>query len=131
MEKAMFELFTDFATWLVVDTLGLSKETKLGDALHFFIEDTTKIFFLLLVMIYVIALIRASMNVERVRDYLAGKHKGVGYLLGSSFGAITPFCSCSSIPVFLGFTSAGIPVGITMSFLITSPLINEVAVLLL
>jgi len=82
-------------------------------------------------MIYVIALIRASINVERVRDYLADKHKGVGYILGSSFGAITPFCSCSSIPVFLGFTSAGIPVGITMSFLITSPLINEVAVLLL
>lgn len=127
----MFEIFTDFATWLVVNVLGLSKETKLGDALHFFIEDTTKIFFLLLVMIYLIALIRASMNVERVRDYLAGKHKGVGYLLGSGFGAITPFCSCSSIPVFLGFTSAGIPVGITMSFLITSPLINEVAVLLL
>lgn len=127
----MFELFSRLATWLVVDVLGLSKATRLGDALHFFIEDTTKIFFLLLVMIYVIALIRASMNVERVRDYLAGKHKGVGYLLGSSFGAITPFCSCSSIPVFLGFTSAGIPVGITMSFLITSPLINEVAVLLL
>ena len=127
----MFEIFTDLATWLVVDLFGLSKETKLGDALHFFIEDTTKIFFLLLVMIYAIALIRASMNVERVRDYLAGKHKGVGYILGSSFGAITPFCSCSSIPVFLGFTSAGIPVGITMSFLITSPLINEVAVLLL
>ncbi len=127
----MFEIFTDLASWLVVDILGLSKATKLGDALHFFIEDTTKIFFLLLVMIYAIALLRASMNVERVRDYLAGKHKGVGYLLGSSFGAITPFCSCSSIPVFLGFTSAGIPVGITMSFLITSPLINEVAVLLL
>lgn len=127
----MFEVFTDFATWLVVDVLGLSKTTKLSDALHFFVEDTTKIFFLLLVMIYAIALIRASMNVERVRDYLTGKHKGVGYVLGSSFGAITPFCSCSSIPVFLGFTSAGIPVGITMSFLITSPLINEVAVLLL
>jgi uncharacterized membrane protein YraQ (UPF0718 family) len=131
MEKVMFEIFTNLATWLVVDILGLSKDTKLGDALHFFIEDTTKIFFLLLVMIYAIALLRASMNVERVRDYLAGKHKGVGYLLGSSFGAITPFCSCSSIPVFLGFTSAGIPVGITMSFLITSPLINEVAILLL
>jgi uncharacterized membrane protein YraQ (UPF0718 family) len=130
LEKAMFEIFTDFPTWLLVDTSGLSKETKLGDALHFFIEDTIKIFFLLLVMIYVIALIIASMNVERVRDYLAGKHKGVGYLLGSSFEAITLFCSCSSIPVFLGFTSAGIPVGITMSFLIISPL-NEVAVLLL
>ncbi|MDG2393323.1 MAG: permease [Thalassotalea sp.] len=127
----MFEIFTQFATWLVVDVFGLSKATKLGDALHFFIEDTTKIFFLLLVMIYIIALLRASINVERVRDYLAGKNKGVGYVLGSGFGAITPFCSCSSIPVFLGFTSAGIPVGITMAFLITSPLINEVAVLLL
>ena len=127
----MFGIFTDIASWLVVDLLGISKATKWGDALHFFIEDTAKIFFLLLVMIYLIALIRASMNVERVRDYLAGKNKGIGYLLGSVFGAITPFCSCSSIPVFLGFTSAGIPVGITMAFLITSPLINEVAVLLL
>ena len=78
-----------------------------------------------------IALVRASLNVERVRDYLAGKHRSVGYFFASSFGAITPFCSCSSIPVFLGFTSAGIPVGITMAFLLTSPLINEVAVLLL
>lgn len=129
--ELIFAVFTDFATWLVVDVFGLSKATKLGDALHFFIEDTTKIFILLLVMIYLIALIRASMNVERVPDYLAGKHKGISYLLGSIFGAIPPFCSCSSIPVFLGFTSAGIPVGITMSFLITSPLINEVAVLLL
>ncbi|MDO6748736.1 permease, partial [Gilvimarinus sp. 1_MG-2023] len=111
--------------------LGFLPETKLGDALHFFVEDVSKIFALLLVLIYIIALLRASLNVEQVRDYLAGKNRGIGYLLGSGFGAITPFCSCSSIPVFLGFTSAGIPVGITMSFLITSPLINEVAVLLL
>lgn len=127
----MLEVFGQFATYLVYGVAGLSPEQKLGEALHFFVEDVTKIFALLIVMIYVIALIRASLNVERVRDYLAGKHRGVGYLLGSGFGAITPFCSCSSIPVFLGFTSAGIPVGITMAFLITSPLINEVAVLLL
>ena len=127
----MFEVFTQLADWLIYDLAGLSGATKLGEALHFFVEDTSKIFVLLLVMIYLIALIRASLNVERVRDYLAGKHRGVGYLMGSGFGAITPFCSCSSIPVFLGFTSAGIPVGITMSFLLTSPLINEVAVLLL
>jgi uncharacterized membrane protein YraQ (UPF0718 family) len=69
--------------------------------------------------------------VEKVRNFLAAKNRGIGYLMGSSFGAITPFCSCSSIPIFLGFTSAGIPVGITMSFLLTSPLINEVAILLL
>lgn len=127
----MFEIFTLFADWLAYDLLGLSPDSKLGDAVHFFIEDVSKIYVLLVVMIYLIALLRASLNVERVRNYLAGKNKGMGYVLGSGFGAITPFCSCSSIPVFLGFTSAGIPVGITMSFLLTSPLINEVAVLLL
>jgi uncharacterized membrane protein YraQ (UPF0718 family) len=127
----MFKIFTDFADWLTYAILGLSPDSKLGDALHFFIEDVSKIYVLLIVMIYVIALIRASLNIEGVRDYLAGKNRGIGYLMGSAFGAITPFCSCSSIPIFLGFTSAGIPVGITMAFLITSPLINEVAVLLL
>ncbi len=127
----MLQIFSDFASWLVYQLLGVAAETKLGDALHFFVEDTSKIFVLLVVMIYLIALIRASLNVEWVRDYLAAKHRGIGYLLGSGFGAITPFCSCSSIPVFLGFTSAGIPIGITMAFLITSPLINEVAVVLL
>lgn len=127
----MLQIFSDLAGWLTFDLMGLEPNTKLADAIHFFIEDTTKIFALLLLMIYGIALVRASLNVERVRDYLAGKNRFVGYFMGSGFGAVTPFCSCSSIPVFLGFTSAGIPVGITMAFLITSPLINEVAVLLL
>ena len=127
----MFAVFTHLADWIVLDILGLNPATQLADSLRFFVEDTSKIFALLLVMIYVIALLRASLKVERVRDYLAGKHRTIGYLLGAAFGAITPFCSCSSIPVFLGFTSAGIPVGITMAFLLTSPLINEVAVLLL
>ena len=124
-------IFTQLADLLVYDALTLEKGTKLADALHFFIEDTTKIFALLLVMIYVIALLRASLRVERVRDFLVGKHRALGYVFGSGFGAITPFCSCSSIPLLLGFTSAGIPVGITMAFLLTSPLINEVAVMLL
>jgi len=127
----MFQVFTDFSSWLTYSILGLSADTKLGSVVHFFIEDVSKIFALLIVLIYVIALLRASLNVENVRDYLARKHRGVGYLMGSGFGAITPFCSCSSIPVFLGFTSAGIPLGVTMSFLLTSPLINEVAILLL
>lgn len=127
----MLQVFSDLASWLTFGLMGLAPDTKLADAIHFFIEDTTKIFALLLLMIYAIALIRASLNVERVRDYLAGKNRFAGYFMGSSFGAVTPFCSCSSIPVFLGFTSAGIPVGITMAFLITSPLINEVAILLL
>jgi len=127
----MLSIFTKLADWLAYSVLGLEQGSKLGGSVQFFIEDTSKIFFLLVVMIYVIALIRASLNVERIRDYLAGKNRFIGYFMGSTFGAITPFCSCSSIPVFLGFTSAGIPVGITMSFLLTSPLINEVAVLLL
>lgn len=127
----MFSSFARFADWLVYQQLGLSPETQWGTAWHFFVEDVTKIFALLIVMIYVVSFLRAAMDVERARGYLAGRHRFLGYLLGSSFGAITPFCSCSSIPVFLGFTSAGIPVGITMAFLLTSPLINEVAVLLL
>ncbi|WP_317932365.1 permease [Halioxenophilus sp. WMMB6] len=127
----MFVIFTRLADWLTYTLFSLPAGSKLADAVHFFIEDVTKIYALLLAMIYLIALARASLNVERVRDFLAGRARGVGYLLASGFGAITPFCSCSSIPVFLGFTSAGIPVGITMAFLMTSPLINEVAVLLL
>jgi uncharacterized membrane protein YraQ (UPF0718 family) len=127
----MLSIFTTLANYFTFTLFGLVPGSKLGDAVHFFIEDTAKIFFLLVVMIYFIALVRASLNIERIRDYLAEKNRFIGYVMGSIFGAITPFCSCSSIPVFLGFTSAGIPVGITMSFLLTSPLINEVAVLLL
>lgn len=127
----MFELFTRLADWLVYQKAGLNPDTQFAEAAHFFIEDTTKIIFLLVIMIYLIGLIRASLNVEKVRVYLSGKKRLFGYFLGSVFGAITPFCSCSSIPVFLGFTSAGIPLGITMAFLVTSPLVNEIAVLLL
>ncbi|MDY0186284.1 MAG: permease [Desulfuromonadaceae bacterium] len=117
--------------WLVFGLFNLAPESHLGASLEFFIYDTVKILLLLMALIYGIAWIRASLNVERVRDYLAGKRRGLGYFLGATFGAVTPFCSCSSIPLFLGFTTARIPIGITMSFLITSPLINEIAVVLL
>ncbi|MCE0492927.1 permease [Vibrio salinus] len=127
----MFEIFTLLANVVTYQLFGLEQGHKLSGAVHFFIEDVSKILCLLVVMIYLIALVRASLNVEKVRDYLAGKKRLFGYTAGSFFGTITPFCSCSSIPVFLGFTSGGIPLGITMAFLITSPLINEVAVLLL
>jgi uncharacterized membrane protein YraQ (UPF0718 family) len=127
----MFALFTAVADWFVYKLLGLPVSTKLADALHFFIEDTLKIFVLLVVMIYVISLFRASLDVEFVRAKLTKMPRSAGYISGAMFGALTPFCSCSSIPLFLGFTTAGIPVGITLSFLLTSPLINEVAVVLL
>ncbi len=127
----MFEIFTILADWLAYAILGLDPESRLGSAVHFFVEDTTKIFALLAILIYVIALARASLDLERVRAYLHKRHRVAGYFLGSTFGAVTPFCSCSSIPLFLGFTSAGIPLGITMAFLLTSPVINEVAVVML
>lgn len=119
-----------FSQWFTA-MLGLVPSSRLGAGLQFFIYDTLKIFLLLAALIYVMALLRAALNVERVRDYLMGKRKSAGYLLGALFGSITPFCSCSSIPLFLGFTAARIPFGITMAFLITSPLINEMAVILL
>lgn len=128
---SMLETFTLFADWLTHAVLGLDPSSRLGQAVHFFVEDTSKILVLLMVMIYVIGLARASLDLERVRAFLQRKHRFAGYLFGSAFGAITPFCSCSSIPLFLGFTSAGIPIGVTMAFLLTSPVINEVAVVLL
>ena len=127
----MLEIFTWFADWLAYSVLGLLPNTKLGGGVHFFIEDVSKILVLLLVLIYAIGFIRASLNLDKVRAYLQGKNKAVGYVLGSMFGAITPFCSCSSIPLFMGFVSVRIPIGVAMAFLVTSPLINEIVVIML
>ena len=128
---AAYVCIIPFSQWVTYDLLSLAADSSLAAAVEFFTYDTAKILLLLVIMVYAIAWLRATLNVERVRDYLAGKGRAVGYVAGAGFGAITPFCSCSSIPLFLGFTTAGIPIGITMSFLITSPLINEVAVVLL
>jgi uncharacterized protein len=127
----MFKIFTKLADWIVYSLFNMSSDLKFADALHFFIEDTSKIYVLLVVMIYFIAILRASMNMDVVKNRLEGRSRWFGYGAGSLFGAITPFCSCSSIPLFLGFTAAGIPTGVTLAFLITSPLLNEVAIVLL
>ena len=127
----IYSIILPLAQWLTYDAFSIHKGTPLGDSVEFFFYDTAKILLLLVFMVYVIGWLRAGLHVEKVRDYLAGKGRGIGYILGSIFGAVTPFCSCSSIPLFLGFTMARIPLGITMSFLITSPLINEIAVVLL
>lgn len=121
----------DAAHWVVFEGWGASPESNIASAVEFFLYDTVKILLLLVALIYVIVWLRATLNVEKVRDYLTGKGRGLGYFLGAMFGAVTPFCSCSSIPLFLGFTTARIPFGVTMSFLITSPLINEIAIVLL
>jgi len=127
----MLILFTRLADWITYSLLGMQEGLHAAESVHFFIEDVTKIYFLLLIMIYLIALLRAGVDTDRIRHYLKGKPRSAGYGLATLFGAVTPFCSCSSIPLFLGFTSARIPLGITMAFLITSPMINEVAVVLL
>lgn len=124
-------IFTKLADLLAYGLFGLSPATRLGGSVHFFIEDTTKIFALLAVMIYGIGLIRAGLPVDRIRAFLSGRSRFAGYVLAALLGAVTPFCSCSSIPLFLGFTAARLPVGITMAFLVTSPMINEAAVVML
>ena len=118
-----------FADWLVFGVFGLDKASKLGDALNFFIYDSIKILVLLFFISAIMGIINAYLPVSKLKNYLQ-THKlfGLQYLLASLFGAITPFCSCSSIPLFIGFVKGGIPLGVTFSFLITSPLVNEVAV---
>ncbi len=121
----------NWAEYLVVNILGLSMETKFGGALQFFIYDTIKIFILLGVLIFGISYIQSYFPPERTKKILGG-FKGIkGNILGALLGTITPFCSCSSIPLFIGFTSAGLPIGVTFSFLISSPLVDLASFLLI
>lgn len=127
----IYSQMENWANVFVGEVLGVALTTNTGKALSFFLYDVVKILLLLVMMIYVLGWLRAGLNVERIRGILSKMPRLFGYTLGSIFGAITPFCSCSSIPLFLGFTSAGIPLGVTLSFLFTSPMINEVAVVVL
>lgn len=124
-------MFLKFADWFVYGILGLSAETSFGEALHFFMYDVLKILFLLFTIISVIAYLRSYIDNEKLKNFIEKQPKFLAHLFASIFGAITPFCSCSSIPVFIGFTEAGVPFGVSMSFLITSPMINEIAILVL
>jgi len=126
----MLEIFTTFASAITYDLLQIAPETHLAEAVHFFIEDTTKIFFLLTVLMLIVGFLRSWISPEKVRHWLDGKPKIIAYLLAVILGAVTPFCSCSSIPLFIAFLSSGIPLGVTMAFLITSPMVNEVAAIL-
>ncbi len=127
--RETIRMIQSFADWLVYDIFGLTASTHLGAALNFFFYDTIKIVLLLFLISVIMGVINAYFPIDRLRNYLA-THKlfGLQYLLASLFGAITPFCSCSSVPLFIGFVKGGIPLGVTFAFLITSPLVNEVAV---
>ncbi len=124
-------MFEYFSSWLVFQILGLSSESSLGESVHFFVMDITKIFFMLVVVIYIMGLFRSFVSAEKVRTYVQGKPKFLARILAIFLGAVTPFCSCSSVPLFIGFVEAGIPLGVTFSFLIASPMINEIAIVML
>ncbi len=124
----VFSLLADAVTYRL---LGWTPGTRAAEALHFFVEDVTKIFALLVTVIFVMGLFRSMLSPARVRAALEGRSRWAAYTMAVVLGAVTPFCSCSSVPLFIGFVEAGIPVGATMAFLIASPMINEVAVVLL
>lgn len=126
----MFQFLTDFANFVTVK-IGLDLSTRFGSSVSFFIEDTIKIFMLIYVMLFVVSLFRAQLSPQKIKSYLTGKSSWYGYILAVILGVVTPFCSCSSIPLFIAFSAVRIPFGITMAFLISSPLISEVAAALL
>jgi len=127
----MFSWTEHLADWLIFGLFRLAPESRLGEALHFFVYDTIKILVLLFLITFLMGIVNAYFPVERLRSFLhRNRLFGLEYLLASLFGAITPFCSCSSVPLFIGFVRGGIPIGVTFSFLITSPLVNEVALAL-
>ena len=122
-------MWQETVNYLTFDLLGLSGH--LGESINFFIYDTIKIWFLLITIIFVVSYLRTHFNTEYVRAHLQGKSELYGNVLAALFGIITPFCSCSAIPLFLGFIQARIPIGVTFSFLISSPMNNEIAIALL
>ncbi|MBK9402815.1 MAG: permease [Bacteroidetes bacterium] len=125
----MFNWLQHFTDWLIYSMLGLKVGSKVGDAVNFFVFDTIKIFILLGVVTVIMGIINSYFPIEKVRSFLTKrKWYGLDYFLASFFGTITPFCSCSSVPLFIGFVKGGIPLGVTLAFLISSPLVDAISV---
>jgi uncharacterized membrane protein YraQ (UPF0718 family) len=119
------------ANWLTYGLVGLEEGSHLAESMAFFLYDVPKILLLLTGMIFAISTLRSFFSPDRVRKALGGKREGVGNVLGASLGVLTPFCSCSAVPLFIGFVEAGVPLGVTFSFLIAAPMVNEVALVML
>ncbi len=119
-----------WSNWLV-EWMGLSRDTRLGESLHFFFYDMPKVMLLLAGVVFFMGIVQTFFTPERTRALLAGKRLGIGNTLAALLGIVTPFCSCSAVPLFIGFLSAGVPLGVTFSFLISAPMINEIALILL
>lgn len=121
------EPIADLALW----TLGLTRTTHFGEALHFFIYEVPKVLMLLTAVVFVMGVVHTFVSPDRTRALLSGRRTGIGNIMAASLGIVTPFCSCSAIPLFIGFLQAGVPLGVTFSFLIAAPMVNEVALALL
>ena len=124
-------MLKEFADYVVFNFLSFGPETHLGEAANFFVYDTIKVFFLLSVIIFFVAMIRSYFPPEKTRRILSRKQQYLGNVFAALLGIVTPFCSCSAIPLFIGFVESGVPLGVTFSFLVSSPMINEVALVLL
>jgi uncharacterized membrane protein YraQ (UPF0718 family) len=120
-----------FSRWVAYDVFRIASGTHLGDAVAFFFLDVPKVFMLLILVIFGVGIIRSFFNPERTRAILAGKRELLGDVLAALLGVVTPFCSCSAVPLFIGFVEAGIPIGVTFAFLISAPMVNEIALVLL
>lgn len=128
---AVYRMLKPFADWLTYSLFGLSNTSHIGQTVDFFIFEAPKVLMLLTLIVFVVGIIRSYFTPERTRRILAGKRESVGNVLAAMLGIVTPFCSCSAVPLFIGFVQAGVPLGVTLSFLIAAPMINEVAVVLL
>jgi len=124
----MFKWFADYVTY---DFLHLNRGSHFAESLNFFIYDVPKIYFLLIVIVFFVAFIRTFLPPERIRKILSHKNEFIGNILAAILGIFTPFCTCSAIPLFIGMLESGVPLGVTMSFLVASPTINEVALIML
>ena len=127
----MYNLTQPFANWLTYSLMQLKQGSHLGESIAFFLYDVPKILLLLSGMIFLISIVRTFFSPERTRALLGGKRQGIGNVLAALLGIVTPFCSCSAVPLFIGFVESGIPLGVTFSFLIAAPTINEVAIVML
>ena len=120
-----------FSTWVAFDVLGLDQASQLGQAVAFFLFDVPKVLLLLTGIVTLVSFLRSFVSPEKVRSALAGRNAVVGTAAAAGFGIVTPFCSCSAVPLFIGFLEAGVPLGVTFAFLVASPMVNEVAIVLL
>ena len=127
----LYSQLLPFSEWLTFSLIGLAPESHLGSAVQFFAYDTPKVLMLLVLVVFLVGILRSFVTVEWTRRVLAGRRESAGNVLAALLGVVTPFCSCSAVPLFIGFMTAGVPLGVTLSFLISAPMVNEIALVLL